>query len=66
MSSSTTNHVTGLENGSDSGWWTHTVPEGTGSGSGSASGSGSGSGSGTSSSTSWGGPWSDSYDETVS
>ncbi|WP_347245828.1 hypothetical protein [Thermogutta sp.] len=66
MSSSATNHVSGLKNGSDSGWWTQTVPEGTGSGSVSASGSGSGSGSGTSSSTSWSGSWYQSYDETVS
>ncbi len=52
VSSSASNHVTGLENGSESGWWTHTVPEGSGSGS--------------SSSTSWGSPWDHSYDTTVS
>lgn len=51
VSSSAGNQVTGLENGSESGWWTHTVPEGSGSGS--------------SSSTSWGGPWDHSYDTTV-
>lgn len=55
MTSSVSNHVTGLENGSDSGWWTHTVPEG----------SGSGSGSGSSSSSSWSGSWNPSYDQTV-
>jgi hypothetical protein len=53
VSSSASNHVTGLENGSESGWWTHTVPEG------------SGSGTGSSSNTSWGSPWSHSYDETI-
>ncbi|MEJ5342553.1 MAG: hypothetical protein WHT09_13405 [Thermogutta sp.] len=52
VTSSASNHVTGLENGFESGWWMHTVPEGSGSGS--------------SSSTSWGAPWDDSYDTTVS
>gem|GEM_PF-2811276 len=56
MSSSATNHVTGLENGSASGWWPHTVPEA----------SGSGSGTGSSSSSSWSGGWNNSYDETAS
>ncbi len=59
VSSSVGNDVTRLENGSRSGWWTHTVPEGGG------SGSGSGSGTGSPSSTSWGGSSSNSYEQTV-
>ncbi|MGQ9574253.1 MAG: hypothetical protein ACUVUC_02965 [Thermoguttaceae bacterium] len=61
VNSSATNHVTGTENGSSSGWRTHTVGEGSGSGSGSGSGTGGGTSSGTSSRVSS----SDSYDETV-
>lgn len=52
MTSSASNHVPGVENGSETGWWTHTLSEG--------------SGRGYSSGTSWGVPWSYCYDETVS
>ena len=51
MTSSVTNHVTGIENGSESGWLTHTVSEGNGDG--------------YSSSSSWSGSWNSSYDQTV-
>ncbi|MBC7352739.1 MAG: hypothetical protein H5U08_10300, partial [Thermogutta sp.] len=51
VTSSAANHVTGIENGSENAWSTHTVSEGKGDG--------------YSSSSSWSGSWNPSYDQTV-
>ncbi|MBC7337725.1 MAG: hypothetical protein H5U01_15855, partial [Clostridia bacterium] len=51
VTSSAANHVTGIENGSENAWSTHTVSEGNGSG--------------YSTSSSWSGSWNPSYDQTV-
>ena len=59
VTDSATNHVTGIENGTATGWSFWSITRGSG------SASGSGSGSGTSFSSSWSTSWSYFYDETV-